>query len=210
MNNIKKTLIANKLTCNKKNKILFENISFELAAGDVLFVEGPNGSGKSSLLKLLCGLATPTHGDILWQNQFVHRVRVTYNEQMHYIGHANGIKLGLSVLENLRLFAHLSLQQWTHLNDVLVLLQLDQHQQTLATYLSAGQKRRMALANLFLSKKPVWILDEPFTALDTTTQIIFTQKLEEHLRLGGIAIISSHHPLHLNNRSPYILRLGTC
>jgi heme exporter protein A len=210
MNNVKKKLVANKLTCSKQNKILFENISFELAAGDVLLVQGPNGSGKSSLLKLLSGLATPSHGTIFWQDKFIRTMHTTYFEHLHYIGHTNGIKLGLSVLENLRLLASLSMQQCQHVDEVLVLLQLDKHQRTLARYLSAGQKRRVALAALFISSKSVWILDEPYTALDATTQNVFMKKLEGHLQSGGIAIISSHHPLPLNNQSTSILRLGAC
>lgn len=203
------TLSARDLCCIRQNKLLFKNISFDLAGGEALLIEGPNGSGKSSLLRLLTGLATPSQGNIFWQNKSLEFVQTEYSEQMHYIGHANGIKLGLTVAENLQLINHLS-SNIIDLEAVLTLLQLSEHKNTLTKNLSAGQRRRVALAKLFLLPKPLWILDEPFTALDITTQNILLSKLESHLHDGGMTIISSHHSIHLEKHKPRLLRLGEC
>lgn len=173
---------ATKLSCIRQQKIIFSDVSFRLESGGLLLVEGVNGAGKSSLLRLLCGLATPSSGDIHWSAQ-----------DMHYVSHSNGIKLGLTVLENVRLFATLLQQPSLAVEPVLTQLQLHNDQYTLAKYLSAGQKRRLALAKLFLFPKLLWILDEPLTALDAHSQTIFLSALAAHLKKGGIAIVSSHH-----------------
>lgn len=208
MNNIQK-IVADKLSCVRQGNLLFENISFSLTAGDVLLVEGANGSGKSSLLRLLSGLASPYSGKVYWQDKLIQNIPAEYGEHLHFVGHTNGIKLGLTVLENLQLAHELSSSGITSFDDTLSLLQLSAHKHTLAKNLSAGQKRRIALATLFTLEKSLWLLDEPFTALDVNTQTIFLLKLEEHLQRGGITIISSHHPIHLENRVTQIVRLGT-
>ncbi|TAK73127.1 MAG: cytochrome c biogenesis heme-transporting ATPase CcmA [Gammaproteobacteria bacterium] len=180
------TLQVTHVSCIRQQRVVFENVCFHLQAGEILLVEGPNGSGKSSLLRLLAGLSTPTSGTITWQG--------VSREELHYLGHLNGIKLGLTVKENLRLAAYLAGQDDVSLT-VLSRLQLDSYQNTPARYLSAGQKRRVALAKLFLIPKKLWILDEPFTALDVSTQAIMLARLEEHAQQGGMSIISSHHPI---------------
>lgn len=190
---------ASQLCCIRQQQPLFTNISFELGNGDALLVEGANGSGKSSLLRLLSGLATPTSGDIFWREKLVQDVRLDFTENLHYVGHSNGIKLGLTVAENLELSRQLCASDNINIDAVLSLLQLSTHKHTQTRFLSAGQKRRVALAKLFLFKKTLWILDEPLTALDVSTQQLFLEKLKEHLDSGGIAIISSHHPIHLEN-----------
>lgn len=213
-----KRLKANNLSCVRQQKELFSPISFQLADGEVLLVEGLNGSGKSSLLRLLTGLATPSAGDIFWHNQLIQDVREDYWNSLHYVGHTNGIKLGLTVNENLRLACHLSCYEQfpsfsTKRRDhesLLFTLQLSAYAHTQARFLSAGQKRRLALAKLFLIPKPLWILDEPLTALDTATQTLFLTYLETHLKSGGMAVISSHHPLHIKEAVTQTLRLASC
>jgi heme exporter protein A len=189
-------LSANKLACVRNDKCIFDDISFELGANNLLLIEGPNGSGKSSLLRILAGIATPYSGE----------VRCANKESLHYVGHMNGLKLGLTVAENLQLI-HASEK---NLAALLVDLQLSEYKNTVVKHLSAGQKRRVALARLFLSPKMIWLLDEPLTALDANTQIFFISKLEEHLSLGGIAVISSHHALPLQFPHQSTIRLGTC
>jgi len=203
-------LEAKDVSCIRHQRLLFEQLSFQLPAGEGLIIEGPNGSGKSSLLRLLAGLATPASGKICWHGQPIQEKCLAYWEVLHYVGHLNGIKLGLTVKENLQLAACLAGQSDSfHQQEVLSLLQLHSHQQTLAHHLSAGQKRRLALAKLFLFPKTVWILDEPLTALDTPTQVIFFERLTAHLQQGGISILSSHHaiPAHTSMRT---LRLAAC
>lgn len=187
------------LSCIRQQRPLFANISFTLTAGDALLIEGANGSGKSSLLRLLSGLATPNTGNIFWRGENLQDARAEFAEHMHYIGHTNGIKLGLTVAENLCITQHIHQQTEKNIDATLALLQLSAYKHTQAKYLSAGQKRRIALAKLFLYPKRVWILDEPYTALDTNTQAIFHEKLASHLQGGGIAIISSHHSITVRN-----------
>lgn len=199
------------LSCIRQHKSLFANISFQLKAGSVLLIEGPNGSGKSSLLRLLTGLATTENGEILWQGKCIHEQRETYWNHLHYVGHTNGIKLGLTVTENLRLLCHLHLANTLNaFEPVLSQLQLSAYHHTEARYLSAGQKRRLALAKLFLCQKTLWILDEPLTALDQMTQDFFLSQLNAHVEKGGIAIISSHHPMRFPQVSLQTLRLTSC
>lgn len=229
-------LTVDQLTCAREQKILFADLSFTLKNRDVLLVEGDNGSGKSSLLKLLSGLNTPQAGSISWNNQLIENNAVEFSQQLHYIGHTNGIKLGLTVLENLRLMQQLyqddaqikranndtTFNQATlhddithahhaaeKLNFVMLLLQLDTIQDKIAKNLSAGQKRRVALAKLFLFPRPLWILDEPLTALDASLQTLLITTVEKHVVQGGIAVVSSHHPIEFNVVDTQILRLSS-
>jgi len=197
------------LSCVREQRLLFTDISFALNPGNALFIEGPNGSGKSSLLRLLAGLATPYCGDIFWQGQSLQENNIGFQEQIHYIGHSNGIKLGLTVNENLQLIAKLNNSTSINYDEVLKQLQLSDRGYTLAKNLSAGQRRRLALARLFLFPKQLWLLDEPLTALDVATQAIFLMQLEVHLQQGGMVIASSHQPIAIN-RATQILRLEIC
>ena len=198
------------LSCARQHEALFTNLSFSLKAGEVLFIEGANGSGKSSLLRLLTGVATPAMGDVFWQNKPIQSAAACFAEQLHYLGHTNGLKLGLTVIENLNLAAHLSTVTPFNFKSVLTDLSLTAHQHMQAKYLSAGQKRRVALAKLFLFPKTIWLLDEPLTALDANTQALFLERLNTHLQQGGIAVISSHHPIHLPHANTRTLRLSAC
>lgn len=203
-----KQLRVSNLGCIRQQRTLFANISFELSPGQALLIEGPNGSGKSSLLRLLTGLITPQDGEIRWQQNQIQDNLADYVSHLHYIGHTNGVKLGLSVIENLRLASHLAMaSSTTDLDVILSQLQLHLHRDTLARFLSAGQKRRLALAKLFLFPKTLWLLDEPLTALDSNTQAYFITQLEAHLHRGGIVVMSSHHPIHLNGLTVKSLRL---
>ncbi|OGT37770.1 MAG: heme ABC exporter, ATP-binding protein CcmA [Gammaproteobacteria bacterium RIFCSPHIGHO2_12_FULL_37_14] len=196
------------LSCVRQQKILFSNISLQLTAGELLLIEGPNGSGKSSLLRLIVGLLPPSEGEIFWQGSPIHKKYQAYTEHLHYIGHANGLKLGLTVRENLQLQS-LSLSLTKNISLILSQLQLTQNQDTQAKFLSAGQKRRLALAKLFLFPKRLWILDEPLTALDQTTQELFLAQLAIHLQNGGIGMVSSHQSIFLKDTIPIKnLRLG--
>lgn len=198
------------LACIREQRLLFADLSLQLHAGDLLIIEGSNGSGKSTLLRLLTGLTTPTAGQIHWQQQSIMNNAV-YRENMHYIGHLNGIKSGLTVEENLSLMQHLAgTSSSDHHTAILNTLGLHDHRGHLARHLSAGQKRRLALAKLFSLKKPLWLLDEPLTAIDTATETLFITQLEQHLQAGGMAVISTHHPIPLQYRSIKKLRLPIC
>jgi len=206
------TLSVTHLQCIRQQHIIFNSLSFELHAGEVLFIEGPNGSGKSSLLRLLTGLSTPSLGDIRWCGKAIKTIYDDYTQQFHYIAHTNGIKQGLTVAENIQLTQHLSLTTSSLPLDLLTSLQLTNFQHTLVKQLSAGQQRRVALAKLFLLSRKLWLLDEPLTALDTTTQTFFLSQLETHLQQGGMAVMSSHQSDIFNSINVNVkpLRLKSC
>lgn len=205
------TLQASHLTCVRQQRCLFKNLSFDLSAGDLLVVEGANGSGKSSLLRLIAGLSSPISGEVLWCKKAITTIREEYNHSLHYLGHTNGIKWGLTVEENIRLIQQRLLQpELSSIDDVLAELQLDHCKKMLAGELSAGQKRRIALAKLFFFLKSLWIVDEPFTSLDVNTQDLFVKKLQQHLQQGGIAVMSTHHKLPTADFSVKTLRLSAC
>lgn len=200
-------ITVSELSGKRGGKWLFKELSFHLSPGQALWIEGENGSGKSSLLRLLAGLALPFSGEVFWYGQSIQSIRSTYFSDLHHIGHTNGIKLGLSALENLQLARCLSSNARLSEEKVLNQLNLLPHQHTLGRYLSAGQKRRLALARLWLIQKPLWILDEPLTALDLGTQHLFLAQLAIHLEQGGMAILSSHHPLPVGFAAFNYLRL---
>lgn len=182
------------LGCVRQQRLLFSDLSFQLHAGEALLVEGANGAGKSTLLQLLTGLSIPTTGEIFWQDTAITHSQYEYWGKLHFISHTNGIKLGLTVTENLQLTHHLSLSiPKKSITNIVEELQLSHCKNTLAKNLSAGQKRRVALAKLWLIPKTLWILDEPLTALDIHMQTLFLSRLNSHLQEGGIAIVSSHH-----------------
>lgn len=167
------------------------------------------------MLRLLSGLATPASGDVYWQNTSIYRnAQSDYTKHMHYLSHANGLKLGLSVRQNLFLFKLLVCYEMPpeildeKINACLVQFKLKQDTHTLVQNLSAGQKRRLALLKCFLFPKPLWILDEPLTSLDKETQALFHLALVEHLQKGGIAILSLHEAITLPNVK--ILEISPC
>jgi len=172
-------------------------------------VEGENGSGKSSLLRLLAGIATPSDGSLTWCGKEINTSAANYLSSLHYISHLNGLKLGLTIKENLNMLACLMEQPLNNqcLQSELSKLQLIEFLDTPLRFLSAGQKRRVALAKLFLLPRSIWILDEPLTALDIKTQAYFLQRLTTHLQKTGLAIISTHHPIQLPTISIKKLRL---
>lgn len=190
---------ATQLTVARQKKILCKDLSFELFAGDALLIEGPNGCGKSSLLRILSGIATPIHGELKWNGKTIDATRQTFYADLHYIGHENGIKLGLTVAENLALMQSLHQHASQTISQVLRNLDLSTQENNLACDLSAGQKRRLALARLILIPKPIWFLDEPLTALDKTAQQLFFELLTSHLDKKGIAVVSTHQAFALTN-----------
>lgn len=203
-------LEVRQLHCVREHRVLFSQLSFAVNANELLLIKGQNGSGKSSLLRLLTGLSTAEHGEIDWQGQSIQHLGADYRRELHYVGHPNGIKLGLTIVENLRLVKQLSADDIITTEEiVLEHLQLATDRNKLAKYLSAGQKRRLALAKLLLLPRRLWILDEPFTALDAQTQTLVSSLLESHVLAGGIAIVSTHQPLHFTQLQPRTLELGT-
>jgi len=186
------SLSLRNITYTLQTQKILQDISFELKRGDLLLVQGENGSGKSSLLKIIAGTFSPDSGNISWQNGKL------YPNYLHYIGHANGLKLALTVGENMELFATLQNVSLDKENQETIMQKwnLENKIHTQAKCLSAGIRRRLALSRLSLSIKPLWLLDEPLAALDIQSQNIFLTQLKNHLNEGGIVIMTNHQPVN--------------
>ena len=175
----------------------------------MLVVEGPNGCGKTSLLRILTGLRLADSGEILWRGQPIDRLAGDYYEQVNYVGHHDGIKHELSCLENLRLARAMGVPSPLDLDDVLEQVNLYAYGDSEVGSLSAGQKRRLALARLLATDSLLWILDEPFTSLDKASMEMFAGLFEQHLRRDGVIVVTSHHDISLPTRTLQRLNLGT-
>lgn len=188
-------LEAQQLTSVRAGRTLFSGLSLQLSAGEILHIEGPNGAGKSTLLRIVAGLLQPLDGRVLLFGQPQHDDREQWQRQLLFIGHKPAVKNELTALENLHFQALLDGVQladpWLLLETV-GLLGLEDIP---AQQLSAGQQRRIALARLFYSPAKLWILDEPFTALDTRGIQLLHQRFAEHLDDGGALLLTSHQPL---------------
>lgn len=188
-------LEASALLCERDDRILFSGLSFRVKAGEWVQITGGNGAGKTTLLRLLTGLARPDAGEVYWQGQPAGNVRDSYHQDLLWIGHQPGIKTRLSALENLRFFHH---------DDDVAQCLAALAQAGLAGYedipvnqLSAGQQRRVALARLWLTRATLWVLDEPFTAIDVEGVERLTQRMAQHTEQGGIVILTTHQPLNV-------------
>lgn len=190
-------LTAQGLICYRGDQCLFNGLDFEVHSQQLLMIEGQNGSGKTSLLKLIGGLRYPDEGCLQWNGQAIDKMGSEYRQHLTYVGHHDGVKRELTVVENLLLLQQLLSQQDHSIQDMLQQLNLVIQQDSLAGTLSAGQRRRVALARALYSRARLWILDEPFTALDKKTTEFLLQALQQHLLQGGMAVMTSHHDVNL-------------
>ncbi len=184
-------LVATQLSCRRGERALFAGLSFEIAAGEALLVTGPNGAGKSSLLRIVAGYLAAEAGRVALEGG---EDDAPLASQCHYLGHRDGLRAALSVRENLAFFRALlggagdsalalAAVGMAHLID-----------NPVAT-LSAGQRRRVALARLLVVPRPLWLLDEPTSALDRAGQEMVAACLESHLERGGLALVATHLPI---------------
>ena len=189
------------LECIRGDRILFSHLNIEIPPGKILQIEGRNGCGKTSLLRLLCGVMMPSEGSILWKGKDIAEERADYYADAAYLGHHNGIKGELTALENLHFSQALSASKSDEdLFDILARLSLRGYEDIPCRHLSAGQNRRVALARLLATEAQVWILDEPFTALDRKGIKVVEEIFENHVANGGIIILTTHHPLKQDDR----------
>ena len=187
------------LECVRGERRLFADLEFRLGSGELLSLQGENGSGKTSLLRILCGLLSPTVGEVFWRGQATRVLGEEYRRELCYIGHYNAIKEELTPLENLRASSRLAeefLPQDAAL-EALGKLGLGGREELACRYLSQGQKRRVALARLVHERRALWILDEPYVGLDAGATRVVSGLLAAHLQRGGVAVLTTHQTVEL-------------
>lgn len=188
---------ASNLTCIREERLLFDELSFDIMAGDIVQIEGPNGSGKTSLLRILAGLSRPYSGAVLYLHNDITRARDEFNQNLLYLGHLAGVKSELTAEENLNFNLRISGYDDYRTSDILAKVNLSGFEEALAGHLSAGQHRRTALARLWHTDCKIWILDEPFTAIDKKGVEELEQLFLEHANNGGCVIITTHQDMSL-------------
>ena len=198
------------LSCLRGDRLLFEDLSVHVSAGEVVQIHGPNGSGKTTLLRVLCGLQSLAGGHVRWRGRAVPPEAAEVRADVQYIGHAGGVKLDLTPRENLDVAIALGARPTgTTADAALARLGIGRFRDVPARTLSAGQRQRVALARLLTCTAAVWVLDEPFTALDTHGVAIIDAMLRDHTEAGGGAVITSHHPVALAGVAPRLVRIDT-
>ncbi len=187
------------LECTRDDRLLFNELSFSLAGGEVLQIEGPNGSGKTSLLRILCGLRRPDNGCVKWRGDDIVGSREDYYANMAYIGHLPCVKADLSTEENICALLDTRTQSASsaEIGRVLAYVGLAGFEDVPAKALSSGQRRRLLLAFLLLTRATLWILDEPLTALDVQGVELMETMILEHREQGGSVIFTTHHGMKL-------------
>lgn len=193
------TLELQRLACRRGRRLLFRQLDAGLCAGELLRVTGPNGAGKTSLLRMLCGLLAPAEGQVLWRGTPIGRQREGFHRELVYLGHAAALKDELSALENLLVAATLGGERIGEADAMRALADagLRGREHLPVRLLSQGQRRRAALARLAVSAAPLWVLDEPFNALDTAATGWLVGLIESRLRGGGLVVLTSHQPVEL-------------
>ncbi|WP_295400855.1 cytochrome c biogenesis heme-transporting ATPase CcmA [uncultured Thiocystis sp.] len=203
-------LEVTKLECRRGDRRLFSDLDFALGAGTLLHVRGRNGSGKTTLLRTLCGLFTPDAGEIRWQGESIRRLGEDYRRDLLYFGHLNGIKGDLTGIENLAVAATLDGDDvhrpaiW----EALERIGLAGFEDLPTRMLSQGQKKRVALARLILTRSRLWVLDEPFTALDVDAVTLLQSLISTHVDAGGLAVLTTHQEVPLTSGQVERLDLG--
>jgi heme exporter protein A len=183
------------LFCRRGGRPVFEGLSFTLAGGALLALTGRNGSGKTTLLRALALLGAADAGQIRWQGEDVAHDREAWRRQFAWLGHLDGLKADLTVAENLEVAARLRAEPADRIADALAAFDLTPLARREVRTLSAGQRRRAALARVASSHAPLWLLDEPLNALDAASQAALRTVLGRHLAAGGLAIAATHAPI---------------
>lgn len=195
-------LSVSDLSCVRGDKTLFSGVSFELGAGQWLQLEGANGSGKTSLLRIVSGFTPPAHGQVSWKGQPLAQAAEAFHADLLYLGHALALKDELSALENLECDAAIAGRRYVAADAAAALQRLGLRGRTRlpVRVLSQGQKRRVALARLLLQSADLWVLDEPFVALDVQAQALVAEAISSHVERGGMVLFTSHQAMNLRGR----------
>jgi len=203
-------LEAENLECVRGERRLFAGLGFRLEAGELLYLQGKNGAGKTSLLRMLIGLLPPEAGEIRWQGKAIRQQADEFRADLCYLGHLNAIKEELTPLENLLTTARLADETLSEDEaiDALEQVGLAGREDLACKYLSQGQKRRVALARLVKEKRPLWILDEPFVALDVAAVDWLAGIISGHLQRGGLAVMTTHQLVSIPAGNIRELRIG--
>ncbi len=191
------TLQVDGLACQRGDRLLFEKMGFMLMGGDLLLLTGPNGSGKSSLLRLLAGLNAPAAGHIFWHGRAIGEDTVAHRQRLQFLTHLDGVKPALTVLENLQFWSALMGGPATTASSALAAFGLERIADLPARFLSAGQRRRLALSRLVLRPAALWLLDEPSTSLDSEGAERLLAAIASHRARDGIVILATHDRLAL-------------
>ena len=198
------------LKCVRGERQLFSGVGFRLEGGKLLYLRGANGAGKTSLLRILCGLSPAEAGQILWNGVEVRELGDAYRHDLFYLGHHNALQEALTVNQNLAFYAALAgmVASAADTSHALTRLGLHACQTRMVRHLSQGQKRRVALSRLMLNRARLWILDEPFVALDQAAIALLADLVATHLRNGGLAVLTSHQQVEIPGAQTQVLELA--
>lgn len=188
------SLSVSNLAVIKGDRVLFKHLTFRVLAGQLAWIKGENGAGKSTLLKILAGLCQASQGDVFWEAQTINESLKSFHDNVSYMAHADGLKRSLTVMENIELNGCLNQRKVSQdaQNNLLKQLNLKHIGNSKVMHLSAGQKRKLAMAMIALQKKRLWLLDEPFAMLDERSVKALWEILALHLKQNGMAVIVSH------------------
>jgi heme exporter protein A len=198
------------LECTRGDRRLITGLGFTLDAGELLHLRGHNGSGKTTLMRTVCGLIMPTRGKVCWGGNEIRKIRETFNRELVYIGHKNAIKADLTGTENLRVACRLDglAVSDEQARQALEQIGMNGHEDLPCRVLSQGQQRRVTLARLLVSPAPLWVLDEPFTALDQAAVSLLQSVIQQHLDRDGMVLLTTHQEVALTRGEVKQLRLG--
>ncbi|MFV0575671.1 MAG: cytochrome c biogenesis heme-transporting ATPase CcmA [Vibrio sp.] len=199
------------LTAIRDDRELFESVSFTVKAGDLVQVEGRNGSGKTTMLRIITGLGDCESGTIFWNGVETRKDRDAFHQDLLFLGHQTGVKKELTAFENLSFYQAMNGSKGITEDDIWLALAkvgLAGKEDIPSAKLSAGQQRRVALARLWLSKHPLWILDEPLTAIDKQGIKVIEALFIEHTRNGGMVLFTTHQDMFTDINDLKKIRLG--